>query len=205
MIDLRDETRDLSVVRRSNHRQPSAVEPAARGLCRAWPAAPARCSPAAGWPTLHSVPVVVARGLGAHEFAPTSSASASPGSWPRSRRSARAWAVVLRGLYRSRDDLGRLRGTVLLGTRVTAAGERLGGHVPGGTCGSRDTPRPGFTLMLRLLSLSTPVRPDRAAAGGAGHTRVLSTSWCAGGIASLRCSVPSPPWPSGAGRPPWPP
>lgn len=125
--------------------------------------------------------IAVARSIGAHEFGAYIVGVGIAWVLAQIAPFGMTWAVVRYvALYRSQEDLDRLRGTVWLGTRVTAAGGAILGaamFMAAPLLADRVLHDPGFTLMLRLLSLSVPLSAltELLLATVQAHTRVLST------------------------------
>ena len=125
--------------------------------------------------------IIVARNIGAHEFGAYIVGVGIAWVLAQIAPLGMTWAVVRYvALYRSQDDVERLRGTVWLGARVTAAGGAIlgaGMFLAAPVLASRVLHDPEFTLMLRLLSLSVPLSAltELGLATVQAHTRVLST------------------------------
>ena len=125
--------------------------------------------------------IIVARNIGAHEFGAYIVGVGIAWVLAQIAPFGMTWAVVRYvALYRSQDDVERLRGTVWLGARVTAAGGAIlgaGMFLAAPVLASRVLHDPEFTLMLRLLSLSVPLSAltELGLATVQAHTRVLST------------------------------
>jgi O-antigen/teichoic acid export membrane protein len=125
--------------------------------------------------------IVVARSIGAHEFGAYIVGVGIAWVLAQIAPFGMTWAVVRYvALYRSQEDAERLRGTVWLGTKVTAAGATVLGaamFLAAPLLASRVLHDPEFTTELRLLSLSVPLSAltELLLATVQAHTRVLST------------------------------
>jgi O-antigen/teichoic acid export membrane protein len=125
--------------------------------------------------------IAVARRLGAHGFGAYIVGVSFAWVLGQIAPLGMSWAVVRYvALYRSQGDLERLRGTVWLGVRVTAAGGAILGaamFLAAPLLATHVLHDPDFTLMLRLLSFAVPLSAltELLLAAVQAHTRVMST------------------------------
>jgi O-antigen/teichoic acid export membrane protein len=125
--------------------------------------------------------IAAARGLGVHDFGAYIVGVGIAWVLAQIAPLGMTWAVVRYvSIYRSQADLERLRGTVLLGVRVTAiSGAILGAamFVAAPLLATYVLHDPDFTLMLRLLAFSVPLSAltEQLLATVQAYTRVIST------------------------------